>query len=152
VEILTTPEVFDDPLHPELKPCGVGTLTWEKVHATWTGVSWQIESREHVTVGTECMPFESIGSIQWSTSAVSIGAPTFGRVHRLLVESGEEVAPGQPVAEFETRPPTHEEWEEEWHRAIDADKRCHDLERLLSRPWWALKASLTGNWKRRAKP
>ncbi|MHB8659996.1 MAG: hypothetical protein ACYC91_19060 [Solirubrobacteraceae bacterium] len=148
MEIISAPDVFDDPLQPGLEPCSVAIVRWGKDRLTSNGGQLFVEATEPVTVGTECEPHESIGGVTWESSGLVISAPTFGNVHRLLVSDGDEVVPGQPLLEFEDRSPTYDEWYKEWMRAYDAEGRCHELERMLATPWRAIGASLANSWKR----
>ncbi|MBA3328218.1 MAG: hypothetical protein H0T43_07945 [Solirubrobacterales bacterium] len=99
-----------------------------------------------VREGDELRPHEAVGSVECGPEGdglcMSIGVVSFGTVRQLLVSEGEEVWPGQPLMEFDERPPTMEEWEEESDRAFRAELREREHERILDRPGRALAASL----------
>jgi hypothetical protein len=119
-----------------------GTMHWE--------IGWD---NEPIVEGeTECSPFQSVGWVSVGSGeeggiSMSIGVEHFGRITKLLVPEGAQVEPGQPLLEYEARPPTIEEWTAERERATRAEERIHALNRTLDNP---LRASWVGI--RRALP
>jgi hypothetical protein len=113
-------------------------------------MSWDVASAERRATceGDEFAPNDEVGSVGAGDGedgvAMSIGVDSFGRVRRLLVADGETVFPGQPLMEYDERPPTTEEWQAEWDRRYRAECRVYDLERALDNPFRAFWYSLTG--------
>ncbi len=97
--------------------------------------------------GDELEPYESVGYVHCGEDgkgvAVGVGVDSFGTVRKLLVPDGATVRPGQPLMEFEARPPTLAEWTAERDRACAAEQRVRDLQRELHNParaaWMSLR-------------
>jgi hypothetical protein len=103
--------------------------------------------------GVELRPHESVGWVSCGAGssgvAMGIGVDSFGVVKRLLVADGEEVRPGQPLMEFESRPPTTDEYWTQWERRYEAEQRVQELRNMLSNPFRAFWSSLTRrHWRR----
>lgn len=119
-----------------------GTLTWRPFDQDFGVAANSKLSPGDVVAGV------SVGSPGTNDEAsLMISSPSFGRVIRLLAEEGETVHPGQPLLEFEPRPPTLQEWEALQGRAWAAERRLRDLEGQLRNPLRAAWES-TRRWRR----
>jgi hypothetical protein len=122
-----------------------GKMEWGQARMEDFGRAYRWDGSA-VFEGKECRPHESIGHVIAADVAMNIGVPGFGRLTRLLVPDGATVVPGQPLAEYELRSPTFEEWSKEWDRANRAQRRAGRLEDVLRHPfrafWFALKDRL----------
>jgi hypothetical protein len=96
-----------------------------------------------VSEGQELPPHRAIATWTNPGAARSLGVDTFGTVQRLLVPDGAEVSRDEPIAEFDARLPTTEEYSNAWSLAYELEQRVRDLEEMLRNAFRAFWISLT---------
>lgn len=109
-------------------------------------VEWELKEGDSVS------PHQTVGWINVGPdgegTAMGICVDHFGRITTLLIANGVEVAPQQPLLEYDERPPTTDEYWERWEAANRAERRVRRLTELLRNPFKAFWASLTRSYRR----
>src|SRR5687768_9271092 len=90
---------------------------YETGTVSWSGLLGEDRTTQE---GDACRPHQSICSILCGEGSdgvdLEVGTSHFGRITKLLVPEGATVTPGTPLVEYEERPPTTDEYSEQWER------------------------------------
>jgi multidrug efflux pump subunit AcrA (membrane-fusion protein) len=105
-----------------------------------------------VAEGDAVEPGQGVGTVEAGKRgegmSMHIGVDHFGKITKLLVPEGASVVPGQPLLEYDQRPPTTDEYNEQYSAAFRAERRIGDLTAVLRNPFRAFWASLTRSYRR----